>query len=279
VRPTEDQAKNVHLRVAEIETLPAIFQPREVGLGNREGKTDKRYVGRLQQRMSNVGELDPVTVIKLGEAWVIVDGHHRLEAYRKKKWEKPIRCKWFEGSVREAMDASMRRNVALKLEMSLADRQEEAWKRVLMGGWTREQIRKTCSVGPKLITLMKKVVTRYRDKKDRRKRTREFRKEVGILKESSWRNARLAYINAEAPQARTLEERAQTLARLMRERLTNKLSEDPEVTARAVAIYDRGLPKRLIGSWERAPNDDEDFDYVIDGKGGWEERANGVAGL
>jgi hypothetical protein len=69
-----------------------------------------------------VGELDPVVVIKLkeyadnpytgersellGRCWIIVDGHHRLEAYRKNKHEKPILCEWFDGTAREAMSTT-----------------------------------------------------------------------------------------------------------------------------------------------------------------------------
>jgi hypothetical protein len=93
VRPRADEAKTVELRISEIETMPVIFQPREFDLGLRE--TDKRHVGRLQRRIGNVGELDPVVVIKLRAfskdynrelpkgRWIIVDGHHRHEAYRK----------------------------------------------------------------------------------------------------------------------------------------------------------------------------------------------------
>jgi hypothetical protein len=42
-----------------------------------------------------------------------------------------------------------------------------------------------------------------------------------------------------------IEERAGRLARSMRSRLEGRLSEDPEVTARALAIYDPKLPTPL----------------------------------
>jgi hypothetical protein len=62
-----------------------------------------------------------------------------------------------------------------------------------------------------------------------------------------------AYINAEAPQARTLEKRAQTLARLMRERLTNKLSEDPEVTAERWRSMTGNSPRGSLGPAKKRP--------------------------
>jgi hypothetical protein len=38
------------------------------------------------------------------------DGHHRIEAYKDRKWKAPIKCEWFAGSAQEAMDESLRRN-------------------------------------------------------------------------------------------------------------------------------------------------------------------------
>jgi ParB/Sulfiredoxin domain len=108
----------------EIVLRPELFQPREFSFGLRQ--TDPDHVKKLARAIGIQGELDPVLVIKLGKRFVCVDGHHRLEAYKKEKWTKPIKCEWFGGSLREAVDESMARNAKDRLNVPQADRLEAA---------------------------------------------------------------------------------------------------------------------------------------------------------
>jgi hypothetical protein len=257
VRPADGRTQTVKLKPQQIIIRAELFQPREFAFGGRD--TDRRHVERLARRIKNVGELDPIVVIKLGRQWVCVDGHHRVTAYKKSKRTEEIKCEWFAGSVREAMDEGLRRNAALNLEVPLADRQEEAWKRVLLGGWTKQQIVKTCSIAEGTVSHMNRVRARYMNEDDDSDATKQFRMSVGKLKASSWSNARLVNMNAE-PKERTDEQRAQSLAKNMRSRLTDMLSKDPTVTARALAIYDPDLPGPLIDGLTalQAPPTDED---------------------
>jgi hypothetical protein len=151
VRPADGRTQVVKLKPKQVIIRAELFQPREFDFGGRE--TDRRHVDRLARRIKNVGELDPIVVVKLGKKWVCVDGHHRVTAYKKSQRTEEIKCEWFAGSVREAMDEGMRRNAALNLEVPLADRQEEAWKRVLLGGWTKKQIVETCSIAEGTVSL------------------------------------------------------------------------------------------------------------------------------
>jgi hypothetical protein len=253
VRPGADDPKEVLLEIDRITTLPVLFQPREfIGRqstgGDRRSATDKRFVEKLQRVSNHVGELDPVVVIKITEPgvyggneeqWIIVDGHHRLEAYRKSKREKPIKCVWFGGTALEAVDASMKFNTIIKQETSLADRQENAWKRVVAGTHSKKQIVETCAVSEGVVSMMRRVVERFRTR-ERNNAWKTFKRTIGNIEECSWSNARLAQLNA-TPKERTLEMRARTLAKNIRSRLTNKLSEDPALTAWALAFYDPDL--------------------------------------
>src|SRR5882762_8008040 len=92
----------VDLRPDQVEMRPELFQPREFAFGAKD--TDKQYVKKLAGEIETAGELDPILVIRLGEAWVCVDGHHRVRAYQRAEWEGTIKCEWFGGSVREAVD-------------------------------------------------------------------------------------------------------------------------------------------------------------------------------
>src|SRR6185437_8324462 len=97
-----DPAATVELLPSEIEMRPELFQPREFSFGLKE--TDPNHVKRLARAVGIQGELDPIVVIKLGKRFVCVDGHHRLAAYEVERWATPIRCEWFGGTVREAVD-------------------------------------------------------------------------------------------------------------------------------------------------------------------------------
>ena len=237
----------VHLRPVEIEVRPELFQPREFSYGFRE--VDRDHVKKLKRAIDIDGELDPIIVVKLGTSWVCVDGHHRLEAYKAAKWDGQISCEWLGGSIREAIDESMSRNKKDRLNVPQADRLEEAWKRVLIGGWSKSKIVSVCGVADGTVAYMRRVARRATEKT---KLGREFCKRLGgPLSEKSWAQARLIYINVE-PREINEELEAVRLAKLMRSRLTNLLSRNPKVTARALALYDPKLPIQLIDAWDVA---------------------------
>jgi hypothetical protein len=240
---------HVFLRPAEIETWPDLFQPRSL-LWN-ENQLDPEHVKDLETFIGYNGELtDPVLVIRLqapfaeaGALWVCVDGHHRLKAYSKAKWKKPIRCEWFGGNVREAVDESVRRNAEVKLAMPNKDRYEAAWRRNVTGGWSKEQIRQICSVSSGLVSKQRKVLALYKSNDDH---GRQFREKLGMaIEQLSWRTAHMCYMDME-PQDYDEEKEAGQLARNLRRRMHGKLSENPAVTARALMIYDPKLIEPLM---------------------------------
>ena len=238
----------VKLLPSQIEIRPELFQPREFSFGLR--KTDPDHVKKLKRALSVKGELDPIIVIKLGKKWVCVDGHHRLEAYKADGWTKPIVCEWFGGSVREAVDESVIRNEKDHLNVSQSDRLEAAWKRVLLGWGSKAQIVNICGVGDGTVAQMRRVATRGRELS---KLGDVMRNNLGVpLMETSWSQAKLAYLGVEQKEI-SEELRAERLARRMRARLTNLLSRDPKITARALQLYDPELPKGITEAW-RAPN-------------------------
>jgi hypothetical protein len=239
----------VEVRPNAIQIRPELFQPREFSFGLRE--TDPEFVKKLARSIGIQGELDPVLIIKLGKKFVCVDGHHRLQAYKAAMWDRPIRCEWFGGTVKEAVDESVARNAKDRLNVSQADRLENAWKRVLLDWGSKSEIVHLCGVGDGTVAFMRRVARVGREKS---KRGEKFRGALGFdLEETSWAQARLAFSGAEAGEV-DAEVRAERLARLINSRLTNLLSRDANVTARALELYDRELPKRLREAW-RAPND------------------------
>jgi len=234
----------------EIIVQPELFQPRRFSAGLRE--VDPKHVKDLETRITRKGELDPVLVVKfkapLGDRWVCVDGHHRLAAYQKLKRKEPIRCEWFAGSVREAADASLLRNEIAKLGVPQADRFEEAWRRVLNDWGSKKDIVTLTGTSDGMVALMRRVKKAFQlqDPKGQ-----ALRAELGhVLDTHSWSRVRAAWVGL-TPTEWSIEEEAARLARILSNRLTNKLSKNPEVTARALYIYDPGLCSELVQALQK----------------------------
>jgi hypothetical protein len=238
-RPAPGQ--QVALAVNEIETRTELFQPRGFYMGVYE--LDNSFVSKLKREIGIRGELDPVLVIKLGTAWVVVDGHHRLDAYKRFGWKEPLTCDWFGGNVHEAVDESVRRNSVLKLQMDQPDRLEQAWKRTVLHWGSKADVRKLCGVSDGLVAMMRRVEARYREDSDAGRLFRERLAGVGI-DEVSWSAARAAFLDLEQKEV-DQHEAAAKLAKRMRSSLQDRLSLNHEITALALELYDFALVEFL----------------------------------
>jgi ParB-like nuclease domain len=278
----KDHAPTVELPVKNVKTMPELFQPREFFKGADGGRatTDEWHVKSLKRAVSIYGDIDPPLVIKLrGTGFVIVDGHHTLEAYKRAK-KTAIRCEWFAGTVREALDQSMLRNGKDKLAVRQVDRMQEGWKRVLLGGWTAEQIKAVCGISTRQVGTMRQIVRVAEENSKRgwafRARLKEHTKHCRLeatplerLKEISWQVARAIRANVSVEEA-TVEEDAAALARALVSKMERKLTRDTAVTALALKLYDAKLPKQLMAEW--AAMDTVDPEAIERARAEWEKR-------
>jgi hypothetical protein len=235
----------IDLTLAQVTFRLELFQPREFCYGER--KTSPSHVKKLAKHISIKGQLDPVLVIKLGEEWVCVDGHHRIAGYQKEGWAGTIKCEWFTGTVRQAIAASMSLNNTIHLEVPREDRQERAWKHTILGWGSKREIHLLCGVSDGTISEMRRVKARY-DGGDGEDLARKFQEALRApLDETSWSKAHLTWLGA-GP--REIDENAQAakLAKSMRSRMENRLADDATVTARALALYDPDLPAQLYAA-------------------------------
>jgi hypothetical protein len=269
------------LRPSQIKTLPVLFQPRSFSHDDSI-TTDKDHVKTLTKAVGVFGKLDPMTVIRLkGLGYVVVDGHHSLEAYKKAgKSGEEIECQWFPGTVREAFDESCRRNINDKLPMPEEDKMAAAWNRVFEAKRTVTEIRDTTGISPRSIQYMRALVKaaaaktptgeqfrerlreatkhsiavpRLRDELDVLDQDRSVADALWRLKQISWLRARLIYKNVPEKQT-TDEEEAVRLERLINRKLEHRLTEHYWVTALALRLHDPALPKQLMTAW-RAQED------------------------
>jgi hypothetical protein len=253
VRPKPTDVTELRIEPRRIKTKTALFQPREFSYGARD--VDTEHVNKLKRAAEIAGgDLDPILVIKLGNNWVCVDGHHRLAAYG--HYHGAVPCVWFDGTVSEAVDESMERNKKLKLNVPQQDRLEAAWWRVLAGRMSKREICKLCSVSDGTVAQMRRIA-RQAEASDVRGRL--FRKRLEVregspragrkaLRTLSWSLAKLKHLGLEKKDI-TDETKAARLARRINARMTDTLSRDPNITARALRLYDPKLPKALMEFW------------------------------
>jgi ParB/Sulfiredoxin domain len=242
--PPDSKQQDIQIRPALIVTRPELFQPR--GFSTRSA-LDIQHVTKLIKRIATKGELEPPLVVKLGKEWVCVDGHHRIAAYVKhhgRDWQGKIRCQWFAGSIREAVDESVKRNDVVKLEMRRGDKYEAAWQRVVLDWGSKREIKEVTGVSDRLVGNMRAVVAAYKAS-DVMGRT--LRSKLSSLRNVTWSEARNAYLNL-SPAEWNNREAAGKLARVIKKRLHGKLSENKMVTALALAIYDPDLPGPLAAA-------------------------------
>lgn len=243
----------VQVRPQDIKERLELFQPRRPGYGMR--KLDTRHVNELKTRIERKGELDPVLVVKLGQAWVVVDGHHRIAAYLKRKWADAIRCEWFAATVREAMDESLRRNEKTHLKVDQGDKAEAAWARTLLDwngkDWSssKAQVVTLTGCGEGSVAHMRRVVKwhhRFKTGVEQHPIGEKLNNTLGAdLRRHAWNRVKEVVLDL-TPKERDENHAAANLARNLTTRMTDTLSHDPEVTARALWLYDRDLCPKLI---------------------------------
>lgn len=133
--PRLSTASPKKLRLDQIDEMPSVFQPRVVG----DGLATERHIETLMNAaMNETGhELDAVHVWWSGKRWLLLDGHHRVEAYKrlqaKGKKISLIPVQAIKGTLRDAQDVANGLNRKDKLPVSTEDKANSAWRYVFLG--------------------------------------------------------------------------------------------------------------------------------------------------
>ncbi len=90
---------------------------------------DSDHVKALAGRIRNIGALDPLLLWQ-GRGLVVLDGAHRVAAYREAGWSEPIPARIVHCDRRTALLLAVQANSKLTLAMSNADRWNLAWRLV-----------------------------------------------------------------------------------------------------------------------------------------------------
>lgn len=128
------------LPLADLHTAPEVFQMRHALISlTRQHQT----VVALWQLIRQGVTLDPITVWWSGARWIVLDGHHRHEAYRADAADKgipggnysvPVAA--FAGTLSEAEKEAGRENAKVRNPTTAPERQEWAWRLLVSGSET-----------------------------------------------------------------------------------------------------------------------------------------------
>lgn len=229
------------LILAEIHPAPQVFQWR---MENDSLLADGYHIKELARALNAQSEpLEPILVTPIGARFFLVDGYHRLEAYRLAGWEKPIPVSISERCVEDARIEALTRNNQDKLPMSLESKLEAAWKlhvprRTSSGSflYSKSTIRKLTTVSDGMIGKMRRAIVRD-----------------GIEpSENTWRQAKgLKWQdeNQEFDADEWKELKSREIADKLMSSIKTNLTGNPDIFARAIEMISPQLPRALIAQW------------------------------
>lgn len=144
----ESGSKPDHLPLGSIKELHEAFQHRTL---------DPYHVGVLQKALKGGSALAPVVVFQAGSSVYLLDGHHRVAAYLREEWSRPVPVSFFAGTVAQAVAEAGRLNSQAKLPMTLKERNDLAWRLVNCPGFSKAQIVQAASVSDGQVAIMRRV--------------------------------------------------------------------------------------------------------------------------
>lgn len=238
----EPRAQVAELALDDITLMPDLFQPRDI--------SDK-HITDLTRAIKQFSKVEPVTVLISGDKAVLVDGHHRIEAYRRAGVTTGIPVRYFEGTPEEAVLEAGRANSQAKLTMTARERQDFAWRLVQLGGHSKAAIVRAAGISSGQIAIM-----------------RRARKTLGTkaFDYSSWWRAREAAAGhpdemSEEDRENWKQELAERYADSLAKHFSTKLGRHADVAAMALAIYfGKRLPEIVSELRSFLPEDDADDD-------------------
>jgi ParB-like chromosome segregation protein Spo0J len=244
-------ARPAELPVSAIETVEPLFQPRAVAEWHVMSIAGAIKVGR---------KVDPLLVYAVGGRNLLLDGHHRLAAYRFVGVTSAVPVVFFEGTPTDAVLEARARNSETKLPMSTSERHDDAWRLVRLGRHSKTEICRSSNVSKGSVDAMRKAF-----------------KALGEEEAADCKSWRLARARAEGKGGKGdmtdderqawLDEMAEGWADRLFKAFGTKLQTNPEVAAMALAShFGRCLPNlagflrdHLPKRSEWGADNDEDF--------------------
>ncbi len=198
---------------------PDLFQPRPIA---------ERHISELIRAIGVAGKLDAVTVIQVGTHAVLIEGHHRMAAYRRAGILAGIPVEYFAGGLDAAVLESGRANSKAKLSMTNEDRQNCAWRWVQLGIHSISQIATSSGVSVRQVSTMRKVLKHLGEDATAQETWWKAQRAFNGIEGSAWTDAEVKD---------RIQAQAQDYADRLYIAFGNKFATNPEITAKALDIY------------------------------------------
>lgn len=161
-RPEDSAEFPRRLPLDSVELLPEVFQSRSRH-DSVSGVVDLHHVDTLSRHLKADPsyELDPVAVLPVQGRFILIEGHHRLAAYKlRKRAEVPVEV--FRGTPSEALIHSGSVNRRDRLEMGRAERSQRAWELVCSGlGLSVQEVIEGSGVKKRTVMTMRSKLREY----------------------------------------------------------------------------------------------------------------------
>jgi hypothetical protein len=220
------------LKLSEIQTLEDVFQFRKPM--KHKSDAHKTKLGRSVKRTG--GGLGRLLVYWAGDAWVCIDGHHRLAAYQQYGLA-VVPVEVFPGTLQEAVKQALLRNTEDKLPVEDRERTAAAWAIVTTwnDAFTKAELAAHAGVSTSLVGKMRGVFHQLLEEKP------------GVdLSDISWKQAMDLSKGNDSPDRGSLDEWQDAEVAKIRDALINTfgghLSKHPDLLVLALKQYDEDLP-------------------------------------
>lgn len=201
----------------------------------RGGATDERHATALFDVLKREGDLKPLTVWRCGQGVVLIDGHHRLHAYRRfqgrTRIAEGVPVVWFKGSLNDAIKAAAEANNEVKLPMNTKQCMEFGWRLVVMDRYSKKETAKMANISERSVANMRDV----------KKTLLASGMDLDDLPYRWWQASRDARQLDEGKDKldydEFAEEQAKKWADAMAKMFTTQLARSPVIAAKALEIY------------------------------------------
>lgn len=206
---------------AAIKTMPEVFYTR--------GKDWSEYHVGLHCKTLQAGfDLQPLLVIQIADAIILVDGHHRLEAYKRVKDAPPVPVRYFARTPSEALLEAVRCNAQASIQMDGPQRQTCAWRLVLTRLYSKRDIAMASGVSLGQIGNMRVAARELGDA--------AMDKPTWFLAQKAWRGKSRPEMTDDQ-RALWVQQQAERGADGLRSQFGMWLAKRPEIAAQALALY------------------------------------------
>lgn len=211
-----------------IKTMPEVFYTR--------GKDWSEYqVGVMCKALQAGFDLEPILVIQIADATIVVDGHHRLEAYGRVKGAPPVPVRYFPGTPSEALLEAVRCNAQASIQMDGPQRHTCAWRLVLTRLYSKRDIARASGASLGQIGNMR-VAARVLGEA-------AMDKPTWFLAQKAWKGTSRPTMNDDERDL-WVQQQGERGAEGLRSKFGMWLAKHPEIAAQAFAIYfGRKLPE------------------------------------